>query len=56
MMTRTLYYGGPILTMEQSLYAQALVTQGEDILYVGELEEARTLAGPDARQVNLEGR
>lgn len=56
MMTRTLYYGGPILTMEQPLYAQALVTQEEDILYVGELEEARTLAGPDARQVNLEGR
>lgn len=52
---KTLYYGGPILTMEEPLYAQALVTRGEDILYVGELEQARTLAGPDARRADLAG-
>lgn len=55
-MRQTLYYGGPILTMEQPLYAQALVTRGETILFAGELDQARTVAGADARQVNLEGR
>ena len=55
-MRRTLYCGGPILTMEQPLYAQALVTEGETILYAGELEQARVLAGAGAQRVELEGR
>ena len=55
-MKRTLYYGGPILTMEKPLYAQALVTERETILYAGEQKAAEALAGPDARRVNLEGR
>ena len=55
-MRDTIYFGGPILTMEKPLYARALVTRGEDILYVGEPEEAAALAGPGARRVDLEGR
>ena len=55
-METALYYGGPIVTLERPLYAQALVERGGQIAYVGTLEEAEALAGPGARRVNLEGR
>ena len=55
-MPRTIYFGGPILTMEEPLYAQTLVEEDGVIRYVGRLEAARALAGPQARKVDLEGR
>ena len=55
-METTLYLGGPIVTLEEPMYAQALVERGGQIVYVGGLEEARRIAGLGARQVNLEGR
>ncbi len=54
-MNKTIYHGGPILTMEQPLYVQALVTEGTHICFAGDLEQARSIAGPGARQVDLEG-
>ena len=55
-METTLYSGGPIVTLEDPLYAQALVERGGRIAYVGAREEAEALAGPGARRVDLEGR
>ena len=55
-METTLYFGGPIVTLEESQYAQALVERGGRIAYVGDREEAERLAGPGARRVDLEGR
>lgn len=55
-METTLYFGGPIVTLEEPRYAQALVERGGRIAYVGEREEAERLAGPGARRVDLEGR
>ena len=55
-METTLYFGGPIVTLEEPQYAQALVERGGRIAYVGNREEAERLAGPGARRVNLEGR
>ena len=55
-METTLYFGGPIVTLEEPRYAQALVERGGQIAYVGDREEAERLAGPGARRVDLEGR
>ena len=55
-METTLYFGGPIVTLEEPRYAQALVERGGRIAYVGDWEEAERLAGPGARRVDLEGR
>ena len=55
-METTLYFGGPIVTLEEPRYAQALVERGGRIAYVGEREEAERLAGPGASRVDLEGR
>ncbi len=55
-METTLYFGGPIVTLEEPQYAQALVERGGRIAYVGDREEAERLAGPGARRVDLEGR
>lgn len=55
-METTLYFGGPIVTLEEPRYAQALVERGGRIAYVGDREEAERLAGPGARRVDLEGR
>lgn len=43
-MSQTLYFGGPIVTMERELYVQALLTEGERILYVGSLHGAEERA------------
>ena len=55
-METTLYFGGPIVTLEEPQYAQALVEQGGRIAYVGDREEAERLADPGTRRVDLEGR
>ena len=55
-METTLYFGGPIVTLEEPRYAQALVERGGRIAYVGDREEAERLAGPGARRVDLEER
>ena len=55
-MAQTVYFGGPILTMEEPLYVQALVEEDGVIRYVGDRETALALAGPKARRVDLEGR
>lgn len=55
-MESTLYFGGPIVTLEEPQYAQALVERGGRIAYVGDREEAERLAGPGARRMDLEGR
>ena len=55
-METTLYSGGPIVTLEDPLYTQALVERGGRIAYVGAREEAEALAGHGARRVDLEGR
>lgn len=55
-MESTLYFGGPIVTLEEPQYVQALVERGGRIAYVGNREEAERLAGPGARRVDLEGR
>ena len=44
-MAQSVYFGGPILTMEEPLYAQALVEENGVIRYVGQLETALELAG-----------
>ena len=54
-MQQVLYYGGPILTLEQPLYAEALLQQGGIIRAVGSLEKLKAMA-PDAKRVNLAGR
>lgn len=51
---KTLFYGGSILTMEENLYAQALVAEDDKILAVGSEEEMRALAG-NCEEVNLQG-
>lgn len=54
-MEQVLYYGGPILTMEQPLYAEALLQQGGVIRAAGPLEALAAMA-PGAKRVNLAGR
>ena len=51
---KTLFYGGSILTMEENLYAQALVAEDDKILALGSEEEMRALAG-SCEEVNLHG-
>lgn len=53
----TLFYGGPIVTMEADTPApEAVVTQGSKILFVGSLADARAAAGSDVEEVDLAGR
>lgn len=55
-MKSELYYGGPILTMEQPLYVEALVVREGTILYAGDLDRARELTGPESESIDLKGR
>ena len=51
---KKLYYGGTILTMAEPLYAEALLTEDDTILAVG--DKARLLAqAPDCEQIDLQG-
>ena len=44
-MSRTLYYNGTILTMEEPLYAEALLEEDGIIRAVGGFEELKAAAG-----------
>ena len=51
---KTLFYGGKILTMEEPLYEEAVLTENGKILKTGPEAELRALAG-DCEEVNLRG-
>ena len=53
--TETIYFGGPILTMEEGSAPQAVLVRGDRIAAVGDLDDLRTLA-PGAAERDLEGR
>lgn len=50
-----MYYGGTVLTMEDSLYAQALLVENGVIRAVGNEAEVRTAAGRDCEAIDLKG-
>ena len=52
----TLYYGGTILTLEDTLYAQALLEENGRIRYVGSMEQAQQLSNTQTRKVDLQGK
>jgi predicted amidohydrolase YtcJ len=53
----TIYFGGPILTMNDAQpRAEAVAVAGGKIIAVGSLEEVSTLKGPDTVMVDLGGR
>lgn len=54
-MEQVLYFGGPILTMEEPLCAQALLTEGGTIRAVGSLTQVRAAASAGAKEVDLKG-
>ncbi len=54
---RTVYFGGPILTMDATnRTVEALGIEGERIAAVGSIEEVRAWAGSSPREVDLGGR
>ena len=53
MFMKQLYYGGPIVTMEEPLYAEAVLTENGRILAVGRKEE---LDCADCEKIDLQGR
>ena len=53
--TETIYFGGPILTMEEGSTPQAVLVRGDRIAAVGDLDDLRALA-PGAAERDLEGR
>lgn len=53
---RKLYYGGDIITMtEKNSLPKAVVVENDSILYVGNLEEAKSLCEDDTEKINLQG-
>lgn len=54
----TIYVGGDILTMRsaQPEYVEALAVKAGSILFTGPAAEARALAGPDTKTVDLDGK
>ncbi|WP_040195947.1 amidohydrolase [Candidatus Soleaferrea massiliensis] len=55
-MSSTIYYGGDIITMEEPLYAEAMLVEGSVIKRTGTLEEVQRAAGPYAKTVDLKGK
>ena len=55
-MGKTVFWGGPILTMTWPLYAQAVLTAEGRIQAVGSRAAVAKLAGRDAEWIDLEGR
>ena len=53
---KTIYFNGPILTMEQELYARAVLVEDGVIRKVGDAEEVLALRTPDTEFVDLRGR
>lgn len=52
---KTLYFNGTIITMEEELFAEAVLEENGKILAVGKEEEVRKMA-PGAREVDLKGK
>jgi predicted amidohydrolase YtcJ len=54
----SLYYGGDIVTMRgtEPEYIEALVVRDGKILFTGSFAEAKSKAGAEAKQVNLDGK
>lgn len=55
-MVSILYFGGPILTMEATGYADCVLTEDGHIRFVGTLKEGESLATKGTKRVNLQGR
>lgn len=55
-MNNILYYGGPILTLADPLYAEAVLVQKGKIACCGTLEEVRAKADEQTVEIDLEGR
>ena len=56
MINSALYFGGPILTMEDGPAPQAVLVRQGTIAATGDLERLRPLAGKDCPLVDLQGR
>ncbi len=54
-MRQVIYHNGTILTMEEKLYAQAVLVENGRILAVGDEEEVKAAAGAEAESVDLMG-
>jgi len=54
---KVVYHGGPILTMagDKPEYAEAVVIEGETIVFVGSTEEAFNQAGDASEKIDLDG-
>lgn len=54
-MAKRFYHNGTIITMEEPLYAQALLEENGRICAVGREEEVRAAAGTDYEEIDLNG-
>ena len=55
-MTRVVHRGGRVFTADEPAWAEAIVTDGGRIAFVGSDAEAAAFAGTDAATVELDGR
>lgn len=55
-MTRALYTGGRVFTASEPGWAEALVVDGDEIVFAGDADRALAAAGPGADVVDLGGR
>lgn len=54
-MSKRLYHNGTVITMEEPLYAQALLEENGKICAVGSEEEVRAAAGDNYEEIDLNG-
>jgi predicted amidohydrolase YtcJ len=52
----TLYYNGTIITMEDPIYADALLVQGDTIAAVGTLKDVKSKASGKINRIDLKGK
>lgn len=55
-MSSKLFFGGPIITMEEPLYAEAILISRGKIAAVGKLAEVEAQAPEDTRRIDLKGK
>ena len=55
-MEEILYFNGEILTMEEDVYAEAVLVKGGKIAKVGKKEELMNFCSKDTRMINLDGK